>query len=69
MREIFTSGSVERALGNQCLYPETRLLEVLNTELYLNKIKILAVLMVIVIAWGIGDVIYLVYQRLKEAIS
>jgi hypothetical protein len=22
MREIFTSGSVGRALGNQCLYPE-----------------------------------------------
>ena len=35
----------------------------------LNKIiriavKVLAVLMVIVIVWGIGDVIYVLYQRL-----
>lgn len=29
-------------------------------------IKILAVLMVIVIVWGIGDVVYVLYQRLIE---
>ena len=30
-------------------------------------VKILAVLMVMVIVWGIGDVIFVLYQRLKEA--
>lgn len=29
-------------------------------------VKVLAVLMVIVIVWGIGDVIYVLYQRLTE---
>ncbi len=29
-------------------------------------VKILAVLMVIVIVWGIGDVIYVLYQRMTE---
>ncbi|MEL7046454.1 MAG: phosphate-starvation-inducible PsiE family protein [Pseudomonadota bacterium] len=29
-------------------------------------VKILAVLMVVVIVWGIGDVIYVLYQRLTE---
>jgi uncharacterized membrane protein (DUF373 family) len=29
-------------------------------------VKILAVLMVLVIVWGIGDVIYVLYQRLTE---
>ena len=29
-------------------------------------VKILAVLMVIVIVWGIGDVIYVLYQRITE---
>ena len=29
-------------------------------------VKILAVLMVVVIVWGIGDVIYVLYQRLVE---
>lgn len=29
-------------------------------------VKILAILMVIVIVWGIGDVIYVLYQRLAE---
>jgi len=29
-------------------------------------VKILAILMVFVIIWGIGDVIYVLYQRLKE---
>ncbi|MCW8900870.1 MAG: phosphate-starvation-inducible PsiE family protein [Gammaproteobacteria bacterium] len=29
-------------------------------------VKILAVLMVLVIVWGIGDVIYVLYQRLAE---
>jgi len=29
-------------------------------------VKILAVLMVLVIVWGIGDVIYILYQRLVE---
>ena len=29
-------------------------------------VKILAVLMVLVIVWGIGDVIYVLYQRLSE---
>lgn len=30
-------------------------------------VKILAVLMVLVIVWGIGDVIYVLYQRLTQA--
>jgi len=30
-------------------------------------VKILAVLMVLVIVWGIGDVIYVMYQRLIES--
>ena len=30
-------------------------------------VKILAVLMVLVIIWGIGDVIYVLYQRLTQA--
>ena len=30
-------------------------------------VKILAVLMVVVIVWGIGDVIYVLYQRLVES--
>jgi uncharacterized membrane protein (DUF373 family) len=29
-------------------------------------VKVLAILMVIVIVWGIGDVIYVLYQRLTE---
>lgn len=29
-------------------------------------VKILAILMVIVIVWGIGDVVYVLYQRLTE---
>lgn len=29
-------------------------------------VKILAILMVVVIVWGIGDVIYVLYQRLTE---
>ncbi|MCK4710188.1 MAG: hypothetical protein KAU21_16345, partial [Gammaproteobacteria bacterium] len=29
-------------------------------------VKVLAVLMVAVIVWGIGDVIYVLYQRLME---
>jgi uncharacterized membrane protein (DUF373 family) len=29
-------------------------------------VKVLAVLMVVVIVWGIGDVIYVLYQRLTE---
>jgi uncharacterized membrane protein (DUF373 family) len=29
-------------------------------------VKILAVLMVLVIVWGIGDVIYVLYQRVSE---
>ena len=29
-------------------------------------VKVLAILMVVVIVWGIGDVIYVLYQRLVE---
>ena len=31
-----------------------------------GAVKVLAVLMVLVIVWGIGDVIYVLYQRLTE---
>ncbi len=42
-----------------------------HTIRFLNKViriavKVLAVLMVLVIIWGIGDVIYVLYQRLSE---
>ncbi len=29
-------------------------------------VKVLAILMVLVIIWGIGDVVYILYQRLKD---
>lgn len=49
-------------------FPETHEDELIG---YLHRIirlavKILAVLMVMVIFWGLGDVVYVLYQRLRE---
>jgi len=42
MREIFTSGTVGGALGNQCFYPEIHSFTVLEVILYLQSMSTLS---------------------------